>query len=78
MINGVFADWAGHEVEGNAKCAPPMLDELLDAIGVESMSACQFNSRLSAEFVSEADGAEIIFEALIVLIFIDMFSYKWV
>ena len=56
----LFAAWAGHECEGDSKGGPFVLEELDDAVCVESMATSKLGARLTAKFCCKADRTQLI------------------
>ena len=55
----LLAAWARHESKCDPQRCPSMLQELNDAVGVESMSAGESGARLSAELARVANRAKL-------------------
>ena len=55
LLNFALAAGAGHESEGDLQRAPSVLQELMDAVGVEDVTAAELDASFSLEFARVAD-----------------------
>ena len=56
----VLAGWTGHKLKVDSKSVPPVLQKLLDTLGMEDVSTFKLHNRLGAKLTCEADVAQII------------------
>ena len=64
FLDLLLASGARHECKRDLKRVPSILEESQHAIGVEYVSASEFDARLFAQVASIADGAELISTAM--------------
>ena len=64
FLDLLLASGARHECKRDLKRVPSILEESQHAIGVEYVSASEFDARLFAQVASIADGAELVSAAM--------------